>query len=79
MPDVFQQTTASPSGEYLWSNAANWTQGVPTDGDTAIGGALGFDDLASLSLAALTLTSGGRVAVTGATLDVTTVTAAGGT
>jgi hypothetical protein len=77
--DVFQQTTASPSGEYLWSNAANWTQGVPTDGDAAIVGALGFDDLASLSLAALTLTSGGRVAVAGATLDVTAATAASGT
>jgi hypothetical protein len=79
MPDVFQQTTASPSGEYLWSNAANWTQGVPADGAIVIVGALGFDDLASLSLAALTLTSGGRVAVTGASLDVTTVTASGGT
>jgi hypothetical protein len=77
-PDIFQQVTASAGGEYLWSNPLNWTEGTPTDGDSVVVGALGFDDLASLSLAGLTLNAGGRVAVTGASLDVTTVTVAAG-
>jgi len=78
-PDIFQQVTASSDGEYLWSNPLNWTEGTPTNGDSVVVGALGFEDLASLSLASLTLNAGGRVAVTGASLDVTTVTMAGGT
>jgi len=35
---TFQETTAATSGaftgQYLWSNAANWTNGVPGNGDS---------------------------------------------
>ena len=39
---------------YLWSNAANWTNGIPTDGDTVVVANYGYDDIASLHLANLT-------------------------
>jgi hypothetical protein len=37
MATNFRQYTAT-GGEYLWSNVANWTSGIPTDG-----GAVTFD------------------------------------
>ena len=81
--DTFSQTSAASSGpligDYLWSNAANWSLGAPpADGDDASTGVTGFDDLASLSLASLTLGSSGVVEVTGASLDVTTLAGTSG-
>ncbi len=74
----FQQTTTSnivtngfTFGVYLWSNAANWTNGVPGDGAAVtaniIGGGnpSGYDDITSLFLDSLNLTSG-FIAVGGA-------------
>ena len=55
---TFQQVTAS-GGQYLWSDPTNWTNGVPQNGDTAIIGELGYDDIASLHLATLTQRSVG--------------------
>jgi hypothetical protein len=60
---AFQQVT-STAGEFLWSNAANWTNGVPVDGEGVtfnVSGASnpsGYDDIASLSLANLDVVSG---------------------
>src|SRR5262249_62233259 len=71
MPTSFQQTTTSniitngfTFGVYLWSTAANWTNGVPGDGAAVtfniIGGGnpSGYDDISNLFLDSLTLTSG---------------------
>src|SRR5512142_1540038 len=76
--ESFKQTTTTDIisngftfGVYLWSTAANWTVGVPTDGAAVttdiVGGGnpSGYDDLSSLFLDSLTLTSG-FVAVGGA-------------
>jgi hypothetical protein len=75
MSDSFQQiasTTSGPlTGFYLWSNAANWTPGKPTDGGNATVGATGYDDIASLTLAGLLLSSGGAVFVVANSLDMT--------
>jgi len=80
MSTTFQQVATSLVGgfpEYLWSDAANWTAGVPVDGAAApphiLGGAnpSGYDDIAGLFLDSLNLASG-FVAV-GGTLSVGTV------
>ena len=66
---TFQQTTSGTfgifSGVYLWSNVANWTGGLPTNGSTVVwnfagsaGNPAGYDDIANLYLDTLTLTSG---------------------
>src|SRR5215472_11924253 len=78
MTTSFKQTTTSniitngfTFGVYLWSTAANWTNGVPGDGaavtTNVVGGGnpSGYDDLNSLFLDSLNLTSG-FVAVGGA-------------
>jgi len=58
-------------GVYLWSTSGNWTAGVPGDGAAVttniVGGGnpSGYDDISSLFLDSLTLTSG-FVAVGGA-------------
>jgi hypothetical protein len=82
MSDTFQQTDPATSGPltgfYLWSNVANWTPAKPTDGATADVGATGYDDIASLTLASLLLSSGGAVFVVANSLGVTTVTGTSG-
>src|SRR5215469_218870 len=78
MTTSFKQTTTSniitngfTFGVYLWSTAANWTNGVPGNGAAVttniVGGGnpSGYDGIASLSLDNLNLTSG-FVAVGGA-------------
>jgi hypothetical protein len=83
--DIFTQVTAATSGpldgDYLWSSGANWNLGVPIDGASVTLEANGFDDLAALTLANLTLNGsaeyGGFALVTGASLGVTSVTGAG--
>ena len=60
---TFEQTTAS-NGFYLWSTAANWTNGVPSNGAAVtidvIGGGnpSSYDDIAGLSIDSLTLQEG---------------------
>ena len=49
-------------GRYLWSDPANWTNGIPTDGDTAVVATPSYDDLASIHLANLTLQDNGSTA-----------------
>ena len=72
----FQQVT-STGGEYLWSNAANWTNGVPVNGGAAtfnvsgLSNPSGYDDIANLSLDTLTVTSG--FAAVGGSLSLGTV------
>jgi hypothetical protein len=69
---TFEQNVAT-SGEYLWSNAANWSNGVPTTGDSVVVISptnysdvyLSADDIGSLSLSTLTLGSGSSVNVLG--------------
>jgi hypothetical protein len=51
-----------------WSNAGNWSGGLPTSGDSVIGG--GTDDIGSLVLSSLTLT-------TSQTVEQATLTATG--
>ncbi len=59
----FEQADAS-GGLYLWSNSANWTNGVPADGgvvDFSISTASnpgGYDDIANLTLGIINLTQG---------------------
>jgi hypothetical protein len=77
-------TSGSLSGDYLWSNAANWTGGVPGDGAVVSAGAVGYDDLAALQLSSLTLNEAGAAAnvfVTGASLTIANLeqSGAGGT
>src|SRR5581483_11299401 len=74
----FQQSSTSnivsngfTFGVYAWNNVANWTSGIPTNGAAAtvniVGGGnpSGYDDIGSLFLDTLSLTSG-FVAVGGA-------------
>jgi hypothetical protein len=57
--DIFSETAAATSGpysgSYLWSNAANWSNGVPTAGASVLMAAVGVDDIAGLSLTSLNL------------------------
>ena len=80
---VFEQTTAVTSGpytgDYLWSDPTNWSNGVPTNGDSVITAFVGVDDLASLTLGTLTTAAGGSTYVTGQVLSVGTLSLAGGT
>ena len=78
-PDVFSanvKATSGPlSGDYLWSNAANWSEGVPVDGSVVeynTLGVTGYDDLAALNLSDLDV-NGGLVYVTGSSLNVDTI------
>ncbi len=57
--DVFSDAAAN-NGQFLWSNPANWSQGLPVDGEvvattggTSLSGMQGIDDVAGLSLATL--------------------------
>jgi hypothetical protein len=65
-PTTFQHgaiaTSGSLTGQYLWSNPANWTNGVPVNGGAAIipDTLTGFDDIPALNLT--TLTEGGGFA-----------------
>jgi hypothetical protein len=72
--DIFQQvsvaTSGSLSGDFLWSNPANWEIDFPANGDNVLIGSIGYDDLPSLSLATLQEDPGGVVRVTGGDLNV---------
>ena len=63
-PTVFQYGARAASGpltgQYLWSNALNWTHGVPVDGGGAIipDTLAGFDDIPALTLTTLTMGGG---------------------
>jgi hypothetical protein len=59
---TFEQTVEQ-DGEYLWNNASNWTAGVPVSGDAVTADSLGYDNIASLDLASLTLGGSGEVNV----------------
>jgi hypothetical protein len=79
---TFQETTAATSGlfdgQYLWSNAANWTTGVmPTNGDSVDNPTVGYDDITALTLDSLSQAGGALTAVVGSSLDVGTVTGGG--
>ena len=76
--DTFQQVSGL-QGAYDWSNAANWTSGVPAMGAAASTGVTGFDDIANLSLSSLALSPGGDVFVTNGLLHVGTLTAGANT
>jgi len=77
-PEVFSQVQAAASGPlanyFLWSNAANWTAGVPVDGDAAASHSAGIDDLAALTLSSLDLTAGGTVTVVNTILGIEALT-----
>jgi Hint domain len=79
--DTFQDTTAATSspfdGQYLWSNAANWNNGVPNNGDSVDNPTVGYDDIAALTLDSLSQAGGALTAVVGASLSVATVTGSG--
>ena len=72
----FQRVT-STSGEFLWSNAANWTNGVPVNGAavtfnvSGLSNPSGYDDIANLSLDSLAVVSG--FAAVGGSLNLGTV------
>ena len=76
--DVFTDTEAASSGplagSYLWSDPNNWSAGVPGDGATVTADGSGFDDIASLSLASLNVTTGLSYVIANS-LTVGTVTA----
>ena len=80
--DTFQQAVTATSGPatggFIWSNGANWSSGVPASGAAASVGALGYDDVANLSLSTLTETAGGGVIVVGGALTLGTVAAGAG-
>jgi Hint domain len=80
-PTTFQEKTAATSGpfdgQYLWSNAANWTNGVPNNGDSVDNPTVGYDDIAALTLDSLSQAGGALTAVVGASLSVATVTGSG--
>jgi len=68
MSTSFQQINTSTyfgfSGFYLWSTAANWTDGVPvTDGDAVVSGAVAVDDIVNLTLNSLDIQDNGFVRV----------------
>ena len=77
---TFQQGQTGSVGNFLgyaWSNSANWTNGVPVDGDTVVfnqgttSNPDGYDNIPNLFLDDLTLTQG-FVSVTG-TLQIGTL------
>ncbi len=75
-PDIFSANTAATSGalagEYLWSNAANWSAGLPVNGDNVTLAGYGIDDIATLSLAGLDAGENGAD-ITGGELTVDTL------
>jgi hypothetical protein len=75
--DIFSDVSAATSGplggEYLWSNAANWSAGLPANGDSVTLAGYGIDDIATLSLASLNAGEEGAE-ITGGYLSVNTVT-----
>ena len=78
-PDTFQPNVKATSGkfagDYLWSNAANWSlRRAPIDGDSVslTRQSVSYDDIASLSLDTLTMNQA-IVNVVGSVLNVGTV------
>ncbi len=69
LEDIFQETALGSDGTatgYLWSNAANWTEGVPADGAQVtvdVSNTDVYDDIGNLQLDGLTIT--GEMDVTG--------------
>ena len=70
-PTTFEANDAVQSGpetdDYLWSDPLNWSNGVPVNGGSATiptGDADIIDDVPNLSLAALTIGSGGNTFLT---------------
>jgi collagen type I alpha len=53
-PDTFSDSHATTSStgpsQYLWSDAANWSDGVPITGEAVVVGGTGTDDIPGLSL-----------------------------
>jgi hypothetical protein len=78
-PDSFSEnqaaSTGPQSGQYLWSNDANWSAGLPINGDPVTLAGSGIDDLATLSLpvlianGAVTTVEGGLLAVSTLSVD----------
>ena len=65
-PDAFSDNVAATSGalagQYLWSNSANWSYGAPAQSEASISsGAISVDDIESLDLASLTVSSNASV------------------
>ncbi len=85
-PDVFEEnvqaTTGPLTGFYLWSDAANWTDGIPVNGTnvavTPSNIGIVIDDVAIASLGTLILNGNGQVDVVRGSLTVGTVSAAAG-
>jgi hypothetical protein len=82
--DTFQQgqtaTTGPFTGAYLWSNTANWVDGVvPVSGDSVSNSAGGFnfDDIIALVLGSLTQGANADTDVVATSLTVGTVTSSG--
>jgi collagen type I alpha len=62
-PDTFSDNHATPGAtgpsKYLWSDAANWSDGVPTNGESVVVGGTGTDDIQGLNLPSVTVLAGG--------------------
>ena len=78
----FVQTTAATSGayagSYLWSNAANWTNGTPVSGDSVTATVAGIDDLGTMTIATLTLSGNGQENVVAGTVTIGSLVVSGG-
>ena len=79
---TFRQQTAN-GGRYFWDDPSNFDGGLPIDGDSVTVGTVGYDDIGSLHLAALTELSNavagtaGVVYVTNGTLLIDQLTLTG--
>ncbi|WP_158802125.1 MULTISPECIES: Hint domain-containing protein [unclassified Acidisoma] len=62
-PDIFSDshatTGATGPSQYLWSDAANWSDGIPTNGEAVVVGGTGTDDIPGLSLPSVTVLADG--------------------
>jgi collagen type I alpha len=62
-PDTFSDshatTGATGPSQYLWSDAANWSVGVPTSGEAVVVGGTGTDDIQGLNLPSVTVLADG--------------------
>jgi hypothetical protein len=62
-PDTFSDshatTGATGPSQFLWSDAANWSDGVPTSGQAVVVSDIGTDDIPGLSLPSVTVLTDG--------------------
>jgi collagen type I alpha len=62
-PDTFSDshatTSATGPSQYLWSDAANWSDGIPTTGEAVVVGGTGTDDIPGLSLTSVEVLANG--------------------